>query len=212
MQALRRFGMTLADIGHFLAKPSASLPELIARQIDSLDQQIAEAAKLREQLAALRGQLLAGEEPELASWLKTLEQMTVYDKYFSKEELAQFPIYTDPSAQDQWMPLIQVVAKKMSAGISPADPEVRELAGKWMALFSRQAGDSPEMMARLDNMGVREEEFRKQGGVTLEMRNYIAEANGETRLALYSKYLLPHEVAQMRKHFPSRAHGARSGR
>src|ERR1044071_8671367 len=80
VQALRRFGMALADIGQFLAKPGASLPDLIARQIDSLDRQIAEAAKLREQLTALRGQLLAGEEPELATWLTTLEQMTVYDK------------------------------------------------------------------------------------------------------------------------------------
>ena len=36
VQALRRFGMTLADIGHFLAKPDTSLPDLIARQIDAL--------------------------------------------------------------------------------------------------------------------------------------------------------------------------------
>lgn len=206
VQALRRFGMALADIGHFLANPGASLPELIARQIDSLDQQIAEAAKLREQLAALRGQLLAGEEPALASWLSTLEHMTVYDKYFSKEELAQLPIYNDPSARTQWAPLVEAVREKMSAGISPADPVVQQLAAQWMAIFSRQAGNNPEMMARLDNMWLREEEYRQQGGVTVEMRNYIAAANGEARLSIYAKYMRPHEIDIMRKHFQRRAH------
>ncbi len=206
VQALRRFGMALADIGHFLARPGASLPDLIARQIHALDQQIAEAARLRERLADLRGQLLDGKEPDLASWLTTLEQMTVYDKYFTKQELAQLPIFNDPAARGEWRPFIAAVQEKMSAGIPPSDPSVQALAEKWMALFRRQAGNNPEMMARLDNMWLREEFFREQGGVTLDMRNYIAAAQAETRLALYAKYMLPDEIAIMRKHFRCRAH------
>ncbi|WP_028101854.1 MerR family transcriptional regulator [Pseudoduganella violaceinigra] len=205
VQALRRFGMALADIGHFLAKPGNSLPELIARQIDSLDQQIAEAAKLRAQLVLLRGQLLAGEEPELATWLTTLEQMTVYDKYFTKEELAQLPIYTDPAAREEWAQLIAAVTEKMSANVPPADASVQALAERWMATFSRHAGDNPEMMVRLDNMWAREEAYRKTAGVTHEMRNYIAAASGERKLALYAKYMLPAEVETMRKHIQCRA-------
>ena len=206
VQALRRFGMALADIGHFLAKPGSSLPDLIARQIDSLDRQIAEAAKLREQLTALRGQLLAGEEPELATWLTTLEQMTVYDKYFTKEELAQLPIYNDPAAPEEWSELIEAVGQKMAAGIPPSDPAVQALAEKWMATFSRQAGHSVDIMHRLDNMWSREEEYRKQSGVTLEMRNYIAAASGQGKLALYAKYMRPEEIETMHKHFRTRAH------
>jgi MerR family transcriptional regulator, thiopeptide resistance regulator len=206
VQALRRFGMALADIGQFLAKPGSSLPDLIARQIDSLDRQIAEAAKLREQLTALRGQLLAGEEPELASWLTTLEQMTMYDKYFTKEELAQLPILTDPAARNEWRPLVEAVRQKMSAGVPPSDPAVQKLAEQWMAMFSRQVGHSPEMMMRLDNMWSREEAYRKEAGVTIEMRNYVAAAGGEGKLALYAKYMLPEEVAAIHKHFHTRAH------
>ncbi|WP_426343620.1 MerR family transcriptional regulator [Pseudoduganella sp. R-32] len=206
VQALRRFGMALADIGHFLAKPGSSLPDLISRQIDSLDRQIAEAAKLREQLTALRGQLLAGEEPELATWLTTLEQMTVYDKYFTKEELAQLPIYNDPAAPEEWSELIEAVGQKMAAGIPPSDPAVQALAEKWMATFSRQAGHSVDIMHRLDNMWSREEEYRKQSGVTLEMRNYIAAASGQGKLALYAKYMRPEEIETMHKHFRTRAH------
>ena len=206
VQALRRFGMALADIGQFLAKPGTSLPDLIARQIDSLDRQIAEAAKLREQLTALRGQLLAGEEPELATWLTTLEQMTVYDKYFTKEELAQLPIYNDPAAPEEWTTLIEAVGQKMAAGVPPSDPSVQELAEKWMATFSRQAGHSLDMMQRLDNMWSREDAYRKQSGVTLEMRNYIAAASGQGKLAIYAKYMRPEEMQAMHRHFRTRAH------
>jgi len=206
VQALRRFGMALADIGQFLAKPGASLPDLIARQIDSLDRQFAEAAKLREQLAALRRQLLAGEEPELATWLTTLEQMTVYDKYFTKEELAQLPMYSDPAATEEWATLIEAAGQKMAAGVPPSDPSVQELAEKWMATFSRQSGHSVEMMHRLDNMWSREEQYRKQSGVTIEMRNYIAAASGQGKLALYARYMLPEEIETMHKHFRTRAH------
>lgn len=206
VQAMRRFGMALADIGQFLAKPDTSLPELIARQIDALDQQITEAAKLREQLTVLRRQLLAGEEPELATWLTTLEQMTVYDKYFTKEEMAQLPILSDPAARDEWPPLVEAVRQKMAAGVPPSDPSVQKLAQQWMATFRRHAGNSPEMMTRLNNMWTHEEEYRKEGGVTLEMRNYIASAGSENKLAIYAKYMLPQEIETMRQHFRSRSH------
>lgn len=205
VQALRRFGMALADIGHFLAQPGASLPDLIARQIDFLDHQIAETAKLRAQLSDLRGQLLAGEEPELASWLSTLEQMTMYDKYFSKQELEQMPIYHDAKARAEWAQLVAAVGAKMAAGVPPGDPSVQALAVQWMATFSQHAGDNPEIMQRLDSMWAREESVRTQTGITPEMRGYIAAANGEAKLAIYAKYMLPPEIAQMRKHFQCRA-------
>jgi MerR family transcriptional regulator, thiopeptide resistance regulator len=205
VQALRRFGMALADIGHFLATPGASLPDLIARQIDALDRQIAEAAQLRGQLSALRGQLLAGQEPELATWLTILEQMTVYDKYFTKQELERMPLYRDAALQDEWAQLVAAVAEKMDAAVPPSDPSMQALAAKWMATFAQHAGDNPDIMLRLDNMWAKEESIRVQSGITPAMREYIAAANSEAKLALYAKYMLPAEIATMRKHFQCRA-------
>ena len=37
----------------------------------------------------LRGQLASGGETDLSIWLTTLEQMTMYEQYFSKDELAR---------------------------------------------------------------------------------------------------------------------------
>ncbi|MCS5874464.1 hypothetical protein LN650_31105 [Klebsiella pneumoniae subsp. pneumoniae] len=35
--------------------------------------------------------MTAGDDPELNDWLTTLELMTMYDKYFTADELAQLP-------------------------------------------------------------------------------------------------------------------------
>ena len=92
--ALRRFGLALADIGTTLTRADLSLATVVARQIGLLTEQIQQAKALRSRLFQLQGQLADGQEPDLADWLTTLEHMTMYDKYFSQEELTQLPIYT----------------------------------------------------------------------------------------------------------------------
>ena len=77
IQALRRFGMSLADIGAFLANPDVPLTTIMERQIAMLDQQITQASVLRDRLTRLHDQLVRKEEPELAEWLTTLEWMTM---------------------------------------------------------------------------------------------------------------------------------------
>src|SRR5579862_8581174 len=53
IQALRGFGLTLADIGAYLAQPDRPLADLIAQQIAMLDEQIDKAARLRARLQEL---------------------------------------------------------------------------------------------------------------------------------------------------------------
>ena len=77
IQALRRFGMSLADVGAFLANPDIPLTTIVERQIAMLDQQITQASVLRDRLSRLHGQLVRQEEPELTEWLTTLEWMTM---------------------------------------------------------------------------------------------------------------------------------------
>lgn len=77
IQALRRFGMSLADVGAFLANPDIPLTTIVERQIAMLDQQIMQASVLRDRLSRLHVQLVRKEEPELTEWLTTLEWMTM---------------------------------------------------------------------------------------------------------------------------------------
>ena len=80
IQALRRFGLSLAEIGAHLARPDTPLASIVERQIAMLDREIERASRLRERLTRLHGVLQGGGEPDLADWLTTLERMTMYDK------------------------------------------------------------------------------------------------------------------------------------
>ncbi|MDN4038879.1 MerR family transcriptional regulator [Massilia sp. YIM B02443] len=51
--ALRRFGLALADIGTTLTRPDLSLAALVARQIETLTEQIQQARTLRSRLTRL---------------------------------------------------------------------------------------------------------------------------------------------------------------
>ncbi|HWJ95860.1 MAG TPA: MerR family transcriptional regulator, partial [Telluria sp.] len=85
IQALRKFGLALSDIGAYLTRPGLPVDTIVGKQIEMLTQQIEQADALRTRLSRLRQRLLDGQEPDLADWLTTLEQMTMYDKYFSQD-------------------------------------------------------------------------------------------------------------------------------
>lgn len=204
IQTLRKFGMALGDIGAYLDSPEASPHAIVARQIAALDRQIAEAARMRDQLALVRDQLQRGEAPELATWLTTLEQMTMYDKYFSKEELAQLPLYQNKAAEADWQALVAEVRALMEAGARPADAAAQQLGRRWMALLERDTAGKQEFIVQLDAMHENEPSVQRDTGISPQLKGFIMRAIGEVKLEVYARYLLPNELERMRVHQETR--------
>ncbi|AXF20745.1 MerR family transcriptional regulator [Burkholderia pyrrocinia] len=206
IQALRRFGLSLAEIGDYLNQPGTPLVDLVAKQIALLDRQLAQTAQLRERLVHLHAQLAEGTEPELADWLTTLELMTVYDKYFSEEELARMPMYRKSQTGDaEWIALVGDVRALHDAGVPPEDERVRALADRWMALLVRDTNNDPRLLAKLNLMHEREPSMQAQIGVTTALRDYVLQAVAETKMRIFEKYLEPDEIRFMRAHYGERA-------
>ncbi len=207
VQALRRFGMSLADVGSFLASPGARLPAILDQQIDALTRQIAQADLLRQQLTALRGQLADGVEPDLADWLTTLELMTMYDTYFSKEELARLPIARNQgNVQAEWDDIVARVKAMLAAGTPPGASDARTLSLQWMTMLERDTGGDADFMVRLLAMQRDEPALAAFNGITPEVEAFVQEAFGMARAELMKKYLLPSEYAFMKQHGAARAH------
>jgi DNA-binding transcriptional MerR regulator len=202
IQALRRFGMALADIAAFLDSPDASPAAIIGRQIAALDRQIADAAILRAQLAQMQQQLQRGEEPELSAWLNTLELMNMHDKYFTKEEQQRMPILNRGA---EWSARAAELRQMVESGIAPASPAAQALAARWMAALQHDTGSDPALAARLDEMWSNEQAVREHSGITAEMRQFLTLANVESKLALYARHMRPEEMEVMRRHFRTRA-------
>jgi DNA-binding transcriptional MerR regulator len=200
IQALRRFGMSLAAIGTFLATPDAPFNQIIAQQIAALDRQIDQATLLRKQLSALQRQLDDGNQPELADWLTTLELMTMYDKYFSKEELERLPLYQQDSARSkEWAALVAQVRALMDKGMPPDSVEAQRLSSQWMTMLERDTAADPGFVQRLNIIMRDEPAAQKQSGVTPDMKQYVIQAFSSVKLALYAKYLDEYEVQHMRE-------------
>lgn len=206
IQALRGFGLTLADIGAYLAQPDRPLADLIAQQIAMLDEQIDKAARLRARLQELHVMLLHGKEPELADWLNTLELMTMFDRYFSKEELDRLPMYRQTQTQSaKWTELVAQVRALMDAGVPPADERPRELADRWMTLLARDTNNDPRMLAKLNRMHDNEPSMQASIGISPALRDYVIRASGESKLAIYERYLSPEEFRFVRDNYGERA-------
>jgi DNA-binding transcriptional MerR regulator len=201
IQALRRSGMSLADIGNLLSGVEVPLAEVIDRQIAQIDQEMALAIRLRQHLITLRASITTGQPPDLAAWLDTLELMTMYETHFSKEELKQLPLHENPAAAPEWSALVKALRSFMDRGGRPGDPEAHQLAAQWVGMLERDTGGNADFFARLDQVNQDSPEAREATDITEDVRAFVKQAIAESRLKLYAKYLEPQELAYMREHY-----------
>ncbi|CAI1590456.1 HTH-type transcriptional activator tipA [Serratia quinivorans] len=205
IQALRRMGIPLAEVGAILARSGMTLTTVIEQQIAMLEQQLVQTAALRDRLQQMHAQLTAGEEPELNDWLTTLELMTMYDKYFTADELAQLPFYqADPKRNQQWAELVSNMRQLIDSGVAPQTLQAQTLARRWMQMLERDTAGNPAFLTRLNAMHADEPSMREQTGITPAMTDYVTKAFAETKLSIYQKYLSKEEYAYVRQHYFTR--------
>jgi DNA-binding transcriptional MerR regulator len=203
IQALRSFGMSLADIGLYLDSPEASPLAVVERQLRALDQQIAEAARVREQLQRLRGELAAGGQPELSTWLHSLEQMSMYEKYFTQDELARLPMYHDEAVKAQFKGLVEEAQELIRTRVAPDSDAAKAFGRRWLEAFGRGTGGDADLAARMNLMATRE---KGSAGMPSEIMEYVIATIGALKTDIWAKYLAPDVIARMRGHHASRGH------
>lgn len=199
--ALRRLGVPLAEIGTALSEPGLSLAALLDQQIVALEQNMARDRRLHQQLCQLRDGVGAGQSPDPASWLDTLELMNMYEKYFSTEELKHLPLYNEPDAQAEWSALVAAIKATMARGARPGDADVDLLVFRWMRMISRDTGNNPDFLMRLHEMNEHEPDARQRTGITAQVQQFVEQAMVAARLAIFERYLLPEDMPRMREHY-----------
>ena len=200
IQALRAFGLKLGDIGAYLDSPAGSPLAIVERQLSNLDRQIREAAHMRDQLLTLRSRLASGEQPDLSTWLTTLEHMTMYEHYFSQEELARLPLYQNREAQLEWQELVRTAQSLKDSGTDPASNEATTFAERWLRCVERDSGGDPDFVLRLTTMAARDAAGEQEMRMSPELLDYMRRAMAELRFGVYSRYLPQETVERMRRH------------
>lgn len=200
--ALRQMGLSLTDIGTVLSDPDPQpLTELIDQQIERLDAERRQAMRLRARLVSLRNQLVAGQSLDPADWLDTLEHMTMYEKYFSPEELEHLPLHHDPDVQAQWSALVASMREAIDRGARPGDPDIGILALRWMKMLDRDTNHNPDFVMRLNAMAANEPEARQISGITETMQTFVEQTLIAAHLAIFERYLTSADMQRMRANY-----------
>lgn len=201
IQALRAFGMGLSDIGLYLDSPEGSALAIVERQLVALDRQMREAEQMRKHLLRLRSELADGREPDLPTWLDSLERMSMYEKYFTQDELARLPMYHDEAIKTQWQGLVDEARELIRTQVAPDSEAAAAFGRRWLDAFGRGTGGDADLAARMNLMAEREKEAV---GIPQAVMHYVMAIIGELKQAIWARYLAPEVIARMRRHYIAR--------
>jgi DNA-binding transcriptional MerR regulator len=207
IQALRAFGLSLADIALTLDSPAGSPLAIVDRQLEALEVRMAEAARLRNQLLRVREQLVRGSAPDLSTWLTTLENtmdmINVYERYFTKEELERLPMVRSDAAQAQWQAMVEQARGLIESQVPPGSDAAKAFALRWLQTFDRDTGGDAALQAKLNAMVEREKDAV---GMPAQIFDYVKAAVGELKFDTWAKYLRPEVLDRMCRHTAARGH------
>lgn len=200
IQALRKFGMSLADIATFLASPDAQFADIVAQQIAALDQQIKQASTLRDQLSLLQRQMPSEEAPALEDWLGALEHMKLYEQYFTPEELRRLPFWQQSARRNaKWRGMVSELQSLMERGVATDSEEASALSQRWMETLEHDTATNPAFAHRMTQLLQQERTEGRRSPITEAMQHYIGAAFNARKMALYAKYLNDDEMRYLRE-------------
>jgi DNA-binding transcriptional MerR regulator len=197
--ALKRAGLTLAQIQRLTAKHPLDLGRLIEAQLEALAERQTEIAEARALLVSVKSRIDRGEPVDVATFCSLIRQgdavmehenwKVVADRYFTPEQQAHWaermkdvpPGFDQDAYNSQWAELGARIAAALP--LDPASREAQVFLDEWKALlepFTSVA--TPEMMAGAANLYSRMEEWKgdQQPPFSMEVWNFI-QAAGKAR-------------------------------
>ena len=151
--ALRSLGLSLEEIGPLLDAEDG-LAETVQRHLGRVEQQIQALTALQKRLQ----RLLDGAH-DTERFLEALEAMSMFEKYYTPEQLAQLEERRQLLGEDaikqgeqDWRDLYAQVRQHREAGTDPADPEVQKLVERSSELIRMFTGGDPGIEAGLKRM------------------------------------------------------------
>ena len=182
--SLRQLGFSLEEIGDWLRRPGCSPLSVIELHLKRLHAQIERQRRLCRHLEALAARLGAAEEVSVAELTTTIEEMTMFDKYYEPQQMQEIEQRGRElgeerirQAEAEWPELIAQVRVEMDKGTDPADPRVQQLARRWTELVREFTGGNPAIEKSLGTMYKQEPSVRERSGIDMKMFDYINKAN-----------------------------------
>ena len=180
---LRQLGFALEEIGAALRRADTSLPRLIEMHLARLRGQIERERRLCARLEQMSAWLRAEEEVSVDDFLKTIEEMTMFEKYMTEEQLETLRKRGEAvgprrmkEVQDEWPRLIEEVRAEMQRGTDVNSPRVQALAERWRSLIKEFSGGDAAIEQSVANMYRSEPGAAERFGFDAKVFDYIKPA------------------------------------
>jgi DNA-binding transcriptional MerR regulator len=166
--SLKMLGFGLEQIREYLSRGDYEPRRVVRLHLERVRGQADELRRLAERLAALADALDKAEVVSADEFLATIEMMTMIEKYYTPEQLAQIEARKAALGEErikeanaEWPGLFTAVRAEMDAGTDPADPKVQALARKWYGLLDEFTGGDPGLFNSTRNMYANEDQIRE---------------------------------------------------
>lgn len=181
--SLRALGMSLPQIRDLLTRSSPSLEDVLTKHRNQLKEQRRKLEGLEERLDLLLSRLSDGSAVTDEELLETMEMMTMIEKHFTPEQLAELKKREEAlgpdairEAQEAWPRLIAAVKEEMAKGTDPSSDAVQALAKEWTGLIQAFSGGNPGIESSLAGMYKAEPDMAARQGLDPALFQYIGAA------------------------------------
>jgi DNA-binding transcriptional MerR regulator len=178
--SLRQMSFALDQIRDLLDRRGVEPRQVIELHIARLREQMATQLQLIERLESLSAHCESADTDE---YLKTMEMMIMFEKYYSKEQLEMLAKRremlgeeTMREVQEEWPRLIASVREEMERGTDPKDPKVQALAARWKELIEMFTGGDAGIAQSLGNFYRGEPQFAAEQGLGGGISEYVKKA------------------------------------
>lgn len=181
--SLKQLGFSLEEISGVLDRPGFSPLSVVELRLARAREQLAEQRKLCERLEAIATRMRASEEVSSDDFLQTIEVMTMFEKYYTPEQLQELEARKKAlgdeaieQVQAEWPRLMARVREEMERGTDPASEPVRALATRWRELVRAFTGGNPGIEKSLKTMYQQEPGMAARQGLDPKLSEYIGKA------------------------------------
>jgi DNA-binding transcriptional MerR regulator len=168
--ALRRLGLPLDEIGTLLERDDG-VADTVRRHLERVEHQLHALDGLRSKLTRLLDALDGGEE-STQRFLDALEAMSMFEKYYTPEQLEQLEqrrlaLGEDAikAVENEWAELFAKLREYRESGTPPSDPAVQDLSRRAGELIRMFTGGDPAIEASLQRMYQQEGPERASRGM-----------------------------------------------
>ncbi|MFE8596168.1 MerR family transcriptional regulator [Archangium violaceum] len=181
--SLRQLGFALEEIKRCIDEPDYSPVRVLELHLAKAREQLAVQQELCRRLESLATQLRSAETPSVEQLVQTIEVMTMFEKYYTPEQLKELEVRRQAlgedairQVQEEWPRLIAQVQAEMEKGTDPASEPVQKLARRWRELIQAFTGGSPGIEKSLNTMYQQEPGMSAKAGMDPRLMEYVGRA------------------------------------